>query len=213
MSKILIAPSILSADFGRLGEEIKAVERAGADWLHVDVMDGHFVPNITIGPVVVKDIKRATRLPLDVHLMISEPERYVDAFAKAGSAIITFHIEACPDPAGLIKKIRSHRLRAGASIKPKTDLAALYGILDLLDMVLIMTVEPGFGGQEFMEEVVPKIKGLRSRFGKDIEVDGGISGANARQVIEAGANVLVAGTAIFKSSDYRKAIEEIRKGR
>lgn len=208
--KILIAPSMLSADFSKLGEEVKAAEAAGADWLHIDVMDGHFVPNITIGPLVVKDIRKITTLPLDVHLMISEPEKYIDQFVKAGSDIITFHIEACKDPKALISMIRSQGLRVGASIKPKTDLNLLDSVIRDLDMILVMTVEPGFGGQEFIKDTIPKIKRLKEYYKGDIEVDGGINGQNSRLVIEAGANILVAGTAVFAKGDYKKAIQELK---
>ena len=210
-NKILIAPSILSADFSRLGEEIKAVA-AGADWIHVDVMDGNFVPNITIGPLVVRDIRKITKLPLDVHLMIDDPGKYVDEFAKAGGDIITFHMEACRDPKGLIQKIRSHGKKAGASIRPKTGLGILKGILSDLDLVLIMTVEPGFAGQEFIKEALPKISELRGLFKKDIEVDGGINSETSRLALDAGANALVAGSAVFKKEDYKKAIGDLRKG-
>ncbi len=208
--KILIAPSILSADFSRLGEEVKAVENAGADWLHVDVMDGHFVPNITIGPVVIKDIRRKTQLPLDVHLMISEPEKHLPAFMDAGSDIITFHIEACNDPKKLISKIKSQGIKAGVSLKPKTGLDGIKDILNSLDLVLVMTVEPGFGGQGFMKDVLPKIKELSSIYDGDIEVDGGINGDNSKSVLDAGANILVAGTAVFGKEDYKKAIQELK---
>lgn len=210
--EILVAPSILSADFSRLADEIKKVEKAGADWLHIDVMDGHFVPNITIGPVVVAGIKKASTIQLDVHLMISDPEKYVDVFAKAGSDIITFHIEACEDPKGLIKKIKSLGIKAGVSIKPKTGVDALKDILQDVDLVLVMTVEPGFGGQSFMEEVVPKISELRKLYKGDIEIDGGITKETSKIVIDKGANVLVAGTAVFKSNDYEKAITQIKQG-
>ena len=212
MNKIIIAPSILSADFSKLNEDIKSVERAGADWIHVDVMDGHFVPNITIGPVVVKSIRPVTKLPLDVHLMIERPEDYIESFAKAGSDIITFHIECENDPKEVIKLIRYYKKKVGVSIKPKTDLKSIEAILPMVDMVLVMTVEPGFGGQEFITDCLPKIKELRKIFKKDIEVDGGINEATAAEVIKKGANVIVAGTSIFGTKDYTDAIKKLRGG-
>lgn len=205
-----IAPSLLSADFANLETEIKNVESAGADWLHIDIMDGHFVPNITIGPVVVKAMRRATRLPLDVHLMIEDPARYIEAFARAGSDIITFHIEAIKDPEGLIRLIKGFNKKAGISIKPKTPVSSIKPILGRADLVLVMSVEPGFGGQEFMEEAVGKIKELRKDYNGDISVDGGINDENAKRVIEAGANILVAGSYIFGSKDYAEAIKRLR---
>lgn len=210
MKKVLIAPSILSADFARLGEEVRAVEKAGADWIHVDVMDGHFVPNITIGPVVVKKIRPVTKLPLDVHLMIREPERYVESFAKAGADIITFHVESEGDPREIVRLIRHYQKKVGVSIKPKTDLARIREIMPMIDMVLIMTVEPGFGGQSFMHDCLPKVEEVRGVFSKDIEVDGGVNMMTAPEVIKRGANILVAGTAVFGTEDYAAAIKGLK---
>jgi len=212
MLKVLIAPSILSADFSKLGREIKDVEKAGADWIHIDVMDGHFVPNITIGPVVVKAIRPVTKLPLDTHLMIENPERYVESFARAGSDIITFHIEAEKDPREVVKLIRSFKKKVGVSIRPKTDVKALEPVLPMIDMVLVMTVEPGFGGQDFMEDCVAKIEEIRKVFRKDIQVDGGINESNVGEVIAKGANIIVAGTSIFGTKDYASAIKRLRGG-
>jgi len=208
--KVLIAPSILAADFSRLAREVEAAEAAGADWLHVDVMDGHFVPNLTIGPLVVRDIRKATGLPLDVHLMIKDPDKYVEAFAKAGSDIITFHVEACKDPKSLVKKIKSYGIKAGVSIKPKTGVDVLNDVIDDADLILVMTVEPGFGGQSFIKEMLPKIKDIKSRYKGYIEVDGGINRDTAGLALEAGANVLVAGSAVFGKGDYKDAINELR---
>ena len=212
MQKILIAPSILSADFSRLGQEIKDVEKAGANWIHIDVMDGHFVPNITMGPVVVKSIRPVTKLPLDVHLMIKNPKEHVESFVKAGSDIITFHIEAEEDPREIIKLIRYFKKKVGVSIRPKTDLKSLDPVLSMVDMVLVMTVEPGFGGQEFMFDCLPKIEELRKIFKKDIEVDGGINESTAFEVRNKGANILVAGTSVFGEKDYANAIVKLRGG-
>ncbi|MFH0763795.1 MAG: ribulose-phosphate 3-epimerase [Candidatus Omnitrophota bacterium] len=210
MQKIMIAPSILSADFSRLGEEIRAVEKAGADWIHIDVMDGHFVDNITMGPVVVKSIRPVTKLPLDTHLMIKNPQKYIERFAKCGSDIITFHIEVEADPKEIIRLIRYYKKKVGVSIRPKTDLKTLPAILPMVDMVLVMTVEPGFGGQEFMPDCVAKIEELRRIFRKDIEVDGGVNGTTAAEVIKAGANIIVAGTSVFGTKDYAEAIRKLR---
>ena len=210
---VLIAPSILSADFSRLNDEVRAVEAAGADWLHMDVMDGHFVPNITIGPLVVRDVRKVTKLVLDVHLMIKEPEKYIDDFAKAGSDIITFHIEACKDPKGIVSKIKSKGIKAGVSLRPKTPLSAIEGIIDDVDLILIMTVEPGFAGQSFMSEVMPKITELRKRYKGDLQVDGGINSSTSKLAVESGANVLVAGTAVFGNDNYKTAISKLRGGK
>ena len=213
---IKVAPSILSADFGRLGEEIAAVEKAGADLLHIDVMDGHFVKNITIGPLVVKAAKRSSSLTLDTHLMIENPENYVEAFAKAGSGIISFHIETTPDPVSLIEKIKSLGVVPAIAINPDTDPRTIEKYLDKIKMVLIMTVSPGFEGQKFIPETLKSISFIKEACTKkglqtDIEVDGGINPQTAGQAIKAGANVLVAGSAVFYSKDYASAIELIRK--
>lgn len=212
MPKVLIAPSILSADFSKLGQEIKDVEKAGSNWIHVDVMDGHFVPNITIGPVVVKSIRPVTKLPLDVHLMVEDPKKYVESFANAGSDIITFHVESEEDPKDVIRLIRYFKKKVGVSIRPKTDIGSVSTILPMVDMVLIMTVEPGFAGQEFILDCLPKIEELRKIFRKDIQVDGGINESTALEVISKGANVIVAGTSIFGTKDYAQAIKKLRGG-
>ncbi len=214
---IVIAPSILSADFSRLGEEIRAVDQAGADWIHVDVMDGRFVPNITIGPLIVEALRPLTQKPLDVHLMIVEPEKYVGDFAKAGADHITVHVEhnASPHLHRTLGQIKEYGKKAGAVLNPGTPLELIEYVLPLCDLVLIMSVNPGFGGQSFIPEVVPKIRRLRqmcNERGLDpwIEVDGGLKGNNAWQVLEAGANAIVAGSAVFKAADYAAAIEAIR---
>jgi ribulose-phosphate 3-epimerase len=206
-----IAPSILSADFTKLASEIEKVERAGCDMIHIDVMDGHFVPNITVGPFIVKAIRRLTRLPLDTHLMIENPEKYIAQFVEAGSDGITVHVEACSGRLDeVIQLIRSRKVQCGLSLKPATPLAQIEEFLTKIDLVLVMTVNPGFGGQSFMPEVLPKIEKLRKKFSGDIEVDGGINGKTAPEVIRAGANVLVAGTAIFGREDVREAMTELR---
>lgn len=210
MLKNIIAPSILSSDFSILGQEIKDVEKAGADWIHVDVMDGHFVPNITIGPMVVKSIRPVTKLPIDVHLMIKSPEKYIESFAKAGADFITFHSEIEQEPKEVIKLIRYYKKKVGISIKPKTDLRSIENVFSMVDMVLIMTVEPGFGGQGFILDCLPKIEELRKIFKKDIEVDGGVNDMTARDCLKSGANVLVAGSYIFGAKDYALAINKLR---
>jgi ribulose-phosphate 3-epimerase len=199
---VIIAPSILSADFGRLAEEVRAVEAAGADWIHVDVMDGRFVPNLTIGPVVVEAVRRATRLPLDVHLMIVEPERYVDAFRRAGADRISVHVEASTHLHRTLQHVRSLGARAGVVLNPHTSEDAIRYVLGDLDLVLVMSVNPGFGGQSFIPSALPKLRALRSAIdarGLDValEVDGGVAPATAAEVVAAGARVLVAGSAIF----------------
>ncbi len=211
-----IAPSILAADFGRLGAEVESVERGGADWIHVDVMDGHFVPNLTIGPVVVEAVKRVTRLPLDVHLMIEQPERYVDAFVKAGAASVGVHVEACPHLHRTVGQIREAGARASVVLNPGTPASAVETVLGDVDQVLVMTVDPGFGGQSFIDSMIPKIATLRSWIderGLDIalEVDGGISEQTIGAAARAGADVFVAGTAIFGASDYAGAIAALRR--
>jgi ribulose-phosphate 3-epimerase len=211
-----IAPSILSADFTRLGEEIKAVEKAGADYIHIDVMDGHFVPNITVGPMIVKAARRASGLPLDVHLMIENPELYIDDFVKAGSDLITVHAETVTHLHRLLGVIRDAGVKAGAALNPATPLSSIEYVLEHVDMVVLMTVNPGFGGQSFIPEVLPKITELKKMIVQrgmklDIEVDGGINVKNIAQVARAGANVFVAGNAIFGSRDYAETISMMRK--
>ena len=210
-----IAPSILSADFTRLGEEVKAVEKAGADYIHIDVMDGHFVPNITIGPLVVKAVRRITKLPLDVHLMISDPDSFIDEFSEAGADILTVHPETINHLHRTIHHIRDKGVKPAVSLNPATTLDCLEYILDDLDMVLLMTVNPGFEGQKFIPSVVPKIVRLKEEIDKrgldvEIEVDGGIGPETIGQVSSAGASIFVAGSAIFYSDDYEKTIRLMR---
>lgn len=214
MSKIIVSPSILSADFANLERDIKKVENAGADWIHVDVMDGHFVPNITIGVPVVKSLRSVTDLPLDVHLMIENPEKYIDDFIKAGADIITFHYEAVtPDNiSNLINKIKEKGIKAGLSIKPKTSPEDILKYLPELDMLLVMTVEPGFGGQKFMQDCAEKIKIIKNHAPKDliIQVDGGINNETAKICTQFGATSLVAGNYIYKSDDIKQAIKSLK---
>ncbi len=209
---IKVAPSILSADFSRLKEELAAVKQAGADLIHVDVMDGHFVPNITIGPVVVKDMRKSTDQILDVHLMIENPAKYVDRFVEAGSDWITFHIETI---SGLklkqqAMKLKRKKIRVGISLNPNTPLAKIKPVLRFVDFVLVMSVFPGFGGQEFIASSVTKVRQLRQIYKGDISIDGGINNLNAKQVVGAGANILVAGSYVFKSKNYKEAIESLK---
>lgn len=210
-----IAPSILSADFSKLGREIAEVEQGGADWIHVDVMDGHFVPNITIGPLVVKSIKPLTKLPLDVHLMIEDPDRYIESFIQSGADIVSVHAESTKHLHRTIHLIKSLGAKAAVAINPATPLENLNYVLEDLDMVLLMTVNPGFGGQSFIPSVLPKIKELRKiinqkGFDIDIEVDGGINEETSKLAVEAGANILVAGSYIFGKADRDKAIAALK---
>lgn len=210
-----IAPSILSADFSRLGEEIKDVERGGADYIHVDVMDGHFVPNITIGPLIVDAIRPITDLPLDVHLMIENPDKYIPEFAKAGADILSVHVEACPHLHRTIHLIKEHGVKAGVVLNPHTPVSMIEHVIEDVDLVLLMTVNPGFGGQSFIEKVLPKVKTVSDLCKEkgldiDIEIDGGVNPETAKLCREHGANVLVAGSAIYKKENRKDAIEAIR---
>ncbi|MBN3526078.1 ribulose-phosphate 3-epimerase [Paenibacillus apiarius] len=216
IENIQIAPSILSADFAKLGEEVRDVEQGGADWIHVDAMDGRFVPNLTLGPIVVEAIRPHTKLPLDVHLMIVEPDKYVPAFAKAGADFITVHAEACPHLHRVVHQIKESGAKAGVALNPATSLSCIEEILDDVDLVLIMTVNPGFGGQRFITSMTDKISRLRAQLHERgrhdvyIEVDGGITADTAPLAVQAGANVLVAGSAVYGASDRAAAIQAIR---
>jgi len=212
---IRVAPSLLSADFGRLAEEVRAAEAAGADLIHLDVMDGRFVPNITVGPLVVEAVRKVTRLPIDAHLMIVEPERYVEAFARAGADVVSVHAEVSPHLHRTLQAIRAAGARPAVALNPSTPLSALEHVLGDCEMVLVMTVNPGFGGQKYIEACTEKVRRLREmaqarRQALDIEVDGGIKPETVGPVAAAGANVLVAGTAVFGAKDYGQAIRAIR---
>jgi ribulose-phosphate 3-epimerase len=211
-----LSPSILSADFSRLKDEIQAVEEAGADYIHIDVMDGHFVPNITIGPMVVEAVKKITSLPLDVHLMISDPDKYIEDFIKSGSNLLSVHVEACPHLQRTVTYIRDKGVKPAVVLNPSTDLYTLEYTLEEVDMVLLMTVNPGFGGQKFIPGMIPKIMKLRrlideSQLSVELEVDGGINLENIGLVSQAGADVVVSGSAVFKSADCRETVREMKK--
>jgi ribulose-phosphate 3-epimerase len=211
--KHLIAPSILSADFSKLAEEVHSVEKGGADWIHVDVMDGHFVPNITIGPVVVKALRPVTKLPLDCHLMVSDPAKWIDDFAEAGANSITVHVEATAHIDRVLHHIKERGCRAGVSLNPGTPLVMIEEVLDLVDLVLVMSVNPGFGGQQFIEGSVSKVKRLVEMRGKrkfQIEIDGGVKASNIAMLAQAGVDVFVAGSAIFESKDRTQSIKALR---
>jgi ribulose-phosphate 3-epimerase len=215
MADVRIAPSILSADFGRLADEVAAVERAGADWIHVDVMDGRFVPNITIGPLVVRAVRKATKLPVDVHLMIVEPERYVEDFARAGADVISVHVEASPHLHRTLGHIRSLGKKAGVVLNPATSEDSIRHVLHLCDLVLVMSVNPGFGGQSFLPEVLPKVRAIRkwiddAKLPAELEIDGGVAESTIAQCREAGARVMVAGNAVFANPPYERAIQTLR---
>ena len=212
-----VAPSLLSCDFAKMGEEVKKVDSAGADWIHLDVMDGHFVPNLTIGPAIVSAVRPYTNLPFDVHLMIDDPFDYIDAFADAGADIITFHVEAKSDIDKTIEKINARGIKPGLVIKPKTPAEAVYDYLDKVYVILVMTVEPGFGGQSFMADMMPKVTAIKEECAKRglevlVEVDGGMSEKTAPVAASAGVDVCVSGTGIFKAKDMVQAISVIKSG-
>ena len=214
---VKIAPSILSADFSRLGDEVKAVEDAGADWIHIDVMDGRFVPNITVGPLVVEAVRKVTQLPLDVHLMIEDADRYIKDFAQAGADILSVQVEACPHLHRTVQLIRSQGVSPAVVLNPATTVFTLDEIIEHVDMVLLMSVNPGFGGQEFIRQVLPKIELVRQTLDQsgvemEVQVDGGVKPENAGDIKNAGASVLVAGSAVFGSDDYAAAIKALREG-
>ena len=215
MTTPLISPSILSADFARLAEAIQQVEAAGADWIHVDVMDGHFVPNFTVGPPMVEALRKVTKLPLDVHLMMTNPDEFIPDFAKAGADILTVHVETCPHLHRTVQSIKEHNVKAGISLNPATSATTLEHILGDVDLVLVMSVNPGFGGQVFIDSTLDKIRQIRtmitdSKGSPYLEVDGGITALNVASVLKAGANVLVAGSAIFGSSNMPDTIRQLR---
>ena len=216
MSGFRIAPSVLSADFGRLAEEVRAAEQAGADWIHLDVMDGHFVPNLTIGPDLVRAVSRVTSLPRDVHLMVQHPERFVDAFADAGATALGVHVEACLHLHRTLQQIKAKGLRCCVVLNPATPASVLEPVLPLVDQVLVMTVNPGFGGQSFLPETLPKLRRIRAeldalgRPDTDLVVDGGIGPATVEQVASHGANVFVMGNAFFTAPDYKTFVDQIR---
>jgi len=215
MTTPFIAPSILSADFARLADAVQQIEAAGADWVHIDVMDGHFVPNLTVGPPMVEALRKVTALPLDVHLMMTNPDDFIPEFAKAGADILTVHVETCPHLHRTVQTIKEHKMKAGVSLNPATSLTTLEHILGDVDLVLVMSVNPGFGGQKFIHSALEKIRRIRTMITAStgspyLEVDGGITAHNAASVLQAGADVLVAGSAIFGSSNMSDAIRQLR---